>query len=134
MCPAVEKWPELQCDSCDYQLKGLPRTGKCPECGTPIRISIAAHKRRLRQITPAHTAVLLYIAVGYTLLNVAVGLFAKTDLLPLFVLIAPALVGLAALAAQSVNAPRPFHWHAIAALAIFLVAAGAISFTAGRWL
>ena len=32
---------ELACGQCGYDLRGLPSTGDCPECGTPIRQTLA---------------------------------------------------------------------------------------------
>ena len=134
MWPAVSPRAELQCDRCDYLLKGLPRGGNCPECGTSIRLSLAAYKRLLRQQPPEHTAILLYVAVGYSLVNISGSVLATTDLLPTFVVFAPALVGLAVVAAQTVNAPRPFHWWAVAGFVAFLFAAGVFSNVALGWL
>ncbi len=134
MWPVVTHRGALQCDRCRYLLKGLPRGGNCPECGTPIRLSIAAHVRRLRQQPPKHTAILLYVAVAYSLVNILAGAFASTDLLPTFVFFGPALVSLAVVVAQTVNAPRPFHWWAVGGVVIFVLAAGAFSHVALRWL
>jgi hypothetical protein len=32
---------ELRCAGCGYDLRGLPRNGRCPECGTPVVASLA---------------------------------------------------------------------------------------------
>jgi hypothetical protein len=37
---------DILCESCGYMLNGLPPSGKCPECGSPIDLSIS---ERLRQ-------------------------------------------------------------------------------------
>ncbi len=37
----------LLCESCGYRLDGLPETGNCPECGTPVVESTFASTRRL---------------------------------------------------------------------------------------
>jgi hypothetical protein len=122
-------WPwgkhrsELHCERCRYLLKGLSRRGNCPECGTPIHHSIVAHRRRLRHQTPEHTPLLAWVAGIYALVNVLAGVFSRAELLPIFVVVGPALLGVTVLAAQTVNAPRPFHWRAVAGLGLFLVAA-----------
>jgi hypothetical protein len=37
---------DLLCESCGYTLNGLPETGNCPECGTPIVQSTRDDNRR----------------------------------------------------------------------------------------
>ena len=34
----------LLCETCGYNLSGIPRNGNCPECGTPIAESIGTHR------------------------------------------------------------------------------------------
>jgi hypothetical protein len=87
----------------------------------------------LRRRSPEQTAILLYVAAAYAVINVLAGVLSTSDLLPTFVVLAPILLGLAVLAAQTVNAPRPFHWWAVAGLAVFLLAAGVISQIALGW-
>jgi hypothetical protein len=77
--------------------------------------------------------ILLCVAVAYALVNLLAGVLATSDLLPTFVVLAPILLVLAVLAAQTVNAPRPFHWWAVAGLAAFLLVAGVMSHVALRW-
>lgn len=36
---AVPAMNERYCDSCGYELLGLPMRGKCPECGEPFGVS-----------------------------------------------------------------------------------------------
>ena len=31
---------DLACRKCGYHLRGLPTNGMCPECGTPVAISL----------------------------------------------------------------------------------------------
>jgi hypothetical protein len=76
---------------------------------------------------------LVYVAAAYALVNVAAGFMSPHELLPTFVVLAPILLGLAVVSAQTVNAPRPFHWWAVAGLGGFLLAAGAMSHFALRW-
>ncbi|HOW71833.1 MAG TPA: hypothetical protein PKY77_14630 [Phycisphaerae bacterium] len=37
---------EPLCDHCGYRITGLPLTGLCPECGTPVRDSLPGGRRR----------------------------------------------------------------------------------------
>jgi hypothetical protein len=118
---------ELRCVQCKYQLKGLPWWHRCPECGIPIRTSIAARRRALREEVPRHSRLLLFVAIVYAVINLAAGLFARADALPTFVVFNPVLVGLATIAAQHVNSPRPFHWRAVGWFLLFLALAGVAS-------
>src|SRR2546423_6765775 len=34
----------LRCASCDYDLRTLPQSGLCPECGTPIAVSLRSDR------------------------------------------------------------------------------------------
>lgn len=38
---------DLLCERCGYRLNGLPDSGNCPECGTPVADSTIASPRRL---------------------------------------------------------------------------------------
>ena len=116
-----------RCPDCGYNVRELPVEHRCPECGFPIRSSIAFHRRELRKEPPEHTHILLFVAIVYAMINVAAGVFARTDALPTFVLINPMIVGVAAIAAQHVNSPRPFHWRAVWAFLGFLALAGLVS-------
>ena len=122
----------LRCERCGYLLRGLPRRGNCPECGTPIRHSDAAHRQRLRQRPPEHTSLLFYVAGIYGLINILAGLVSRFELLPIFVVGGPVVICLSVLAAQTINAARPFHWRAVAALMLFLLAAAVASRVALR--
>lgn len=37
---------DLKCVQCNYELRGLPRDGDCPECGAPIEASVLAPAMR----------------------------------------------------------------------------------------
>src|SRR5580704_4669314 len=36
---------DVLCESCGYILNGLPESGNCPECGSPIDLSVAERHR-----------------------------------------------------------------------------------------
>jgi hypothetical protein len=127
MWPWNQHQPDLRCDHCGCMLKGLPRAGNCPECGTPIRFSIAAHRRRLLRQRPEHTLLLIYVAGSYAAVNVLAGVLSRAELLPIFVVVGPVLLCVTVLAAQTINAPRPFPWRAVIGLGVFLFAAGVAS-------
>jgi hypothetical protein len=110
----------------------LSQRGKCPECGTPIRLSVAAHRRRLRRQRPEHSVLLAYVAGIYAGVNVLAGVYSRAELLPIFVVVGPLLLCATVLAAQTVNAPRPFHWRVVIGLGLFLVAAAVASYVVLR--
>lgn len=35
-----------RCWSCGYELSGMPREGKCPECGSPFKLPEHTHDER----------------------------------------------------------------------------------------
>jgi hypothetical protein len=45
LAPRVPEMTDLLCEACGYVLKGLPDSGRCPECGTPIADSIGNHRQ-----------------------------------------------------------------------------------------
>ncbi len=51
-----QRWDEVRCPSCRYQLRGLPGVVvRCPECGRPCdRVSELAMSRRNWSITPTY--------------------------------------------------------------------------------
>jgi hypothetical protein len=38
---------DILCENCGYMLNGLPADGNCPECGSPVEVSVAERFRRL---------------------------------------------------------------------------------------
>ena len=76
--PAREIDHDLSCANCEYNLRGLPPSGRCPECNAPISESLEAAVNRL---TPQWTAQL-----SQTRIQTAVGVFACTTLASLFAL------------------------------------------------
>lgn len=34
---------DIPCQNCEYNLRGLDQTGLCPECGSPISVSVRSH-------------------------------------------------------------------------------------------
>ena len=55
---------DLTCDGCEYNLRGLPGNGRCPECALPIERSIAAQALgavSLRQLKLTRAAQLLFV-------------------------------------------------------------------------
>lgn len=61
---------DFACDGCRYDLRGLSRSGNCPECGLSIAKSFAVHKKTIsspfRRVRPSRLRVLLiaHIAMG----------------------------------------------------------------------
>jgi len=41
---------DLPCAECDYNLRGLPARGECPECGSAIADSCRIHQHPIRQM------------------------------------------------------------------------------------
>ena len=37
---------DILCENCGYMLNGLPANGNCPECGSPVEVSIAERFRK----------------------------------------------------------------------------------------
>ncbi len=74
--------PAVPCRRCRYDLRGLPADGRCPECGTPVAVSIAGD--RLRNADPAWLATLargtrlILAAVAFLLACGIGGAFAVT--------------------------------------------------------
>lgn len=63
--PPIEVDRSLLCGTCGYELRGLPVSGVCPECGMAVAASLKAHA--LRWVAPDYLATLRR---GATLLEV----------------------------------------------------------------
>jgi len=83
---------DLPCARCGYNLRGLAISGRCPECGTPVRCTTdgnwlrytdSAHLRRL------HRAITL-VLVGFWLVT---GGLASALILPIFLSAVPMIGG-----------------------------------------
>src|SRR5688500_17655654 len=47
----------FRCLRCEYDLRGQPREGNCPECGTPVEPSWLRHEiEQAAQVPPLHLA------------------------------------------------------------------------------
>jgi hypothetical protein len=44
VAPRVPEANDILCESCGYVLNGLPESGRCPECGEPIRDSLGENR------------------------------------------------------------------------------------------
>jgi hypothetical protein len=44
VAPRVPETNDILCESCGYVLNGLPDSGRCPECGSPIRDSLGENR------------------------------------------------------------------------------------------
>src|SRR4051812_29901837 len=53
----VPEESDILCETCGYTLSGLPSTGRCPECGTPIAESAASLRRPPVWEEPAQGAI-----------------------------------------------------------------------------
>jgi hypothetical protein len=63
---------DVSCHRCAYNLRGLSRAGRCPECGAPIEVSLAGDA--LRFADPEWLAAMARgAAIGETFLRVLVG-------------------------------------------------------------
>lgn len=65
---AIPATTDILCESCGYVLNGLPESGNCPECGTPIALSTTSSPRSIpawetMQGTPAWRFQKTFLAV-----------------------------------------------------------------------
>lgn len=90
------------CDRCRYNLKGLPRGGRCPECGLPIR-SRGGRKRFTDNLTQAPLFYLKTLALGLGATAAASAMFIITS-------IAGAIAPQWALAILALNALAALLW------------------------
>src|ERR1019366_4962326 len=80
---------DLPCEFCNYNLRGLTPTGRCPECGSDISISLSAfqsrlnpHARRLKFLQTADPAWLAKLMDGAALAVLGLGIKLVAVLLP----------------------------------------------------
>src|SRR5215207_6870598 len=71
--PASVPGASVNCLRCEYDLRGQPRDGNCPECGTPVEPSWQRHEAaQAAQPPPLHlssTSWLRAMAIGCCLLT-----------------------------------------------------------------
>jgi hypothetical protein len=128
---------DLKCRDCSYSLQGLPLSGRCPECGLSIAISIEDAKRKAQGIPLAAlrgTLMLAFLGPAYLsaslvmveLLSQANPFFTlKGSFLLTFVMIGPTIALFSMLVVHRCFVR--FHWLAIAVFCVFPVIAALIS-------
>lgn len=79
---------DVWCSGCGYNLRTLPLTGRCPECGSEVRASLGAHRE-----TGALRAGITAFARGFLITSTApVGIGLATAIDEIGLLLAPLLV------------------------------------------
>jgi len=72
---------DVVCRKCGYNLRGLPQNGHCPECGTPIGVSLHGYLLRFsdpRWLLTLRTGInAILVSVGIALLAAIVQAFSR---------------------------------------------------------
>ena len=87
--PAPALAEDVPCVGCGYNLRGLDPSGRCPECGMSLHISIVRHRKRRRPPPPPDPAWARQVAEGAVLSLVAFALVVALCLAPQWMFVMP---------------------------------------------
>ena len=87
--PAPGVAEDVPCVGCGYNLRGLEASGRCPECGMSLHISIVRHRNRRRPPPPPDPAWARQVVEGAVLSLIALALVVAISVAPQWMFVIP---------------------------------------------